>query len=90
VRHAHELGAERAEVERLARRIDLPQLGRPQEAVLVELRLHEPEREPRRPDLGHVELPQEIGQAADVILVPVGQDDGAGPAAALAQIAEIG
>ena len=49
VRHAHELEPERAELERRALRVDLAQLGRAQEAVLVELRLDEPEREARSP-----------------------------------------
>ena len=50
MRHPDELDAERAEVERLVVRRDLAQVGLAQEAVLVELRLHEPERQPGRED----------------------------------------
>ena len=56
-------------------RVDLAQLGRAQQAVLVELRLDEPERQPRRPDLAHAHLAQQVRQRADVILVRVGEDD---------------
>ena len=50
MRHAHELDPERAEVERLVVRRDLAQLGLAQQPVLVELRLDEAERQPRRDD----------------------------------------
>ena len=50
MRHAHELDPERAEIERLVSGGDLAQVGLAQQAVLVELRLHEPERQPRRDD----------------------------------------
>ena len=90
MRHPDELEAERAELDGLVGRIGLAQLGGAQQSVLVELRLHETEREPRRPHLGHVELPQQVGQAADVILVAVGEHDGADLAGALAQVAEVG
>ena len=63
VRHADELEPERAELERRALRLDLEQLGRAQQAVLVELRLDEAERQPRRPDLGHL-APRAAGTAA--------------------------
>ncbi len=52
-----------------ALRIDLSQLGGAQQAVLVELRLHEPEREARRPDLRDADLAHQERQRADVILV---------------------
>ena len=50
MRHADELDAERAELERLVAGRDLAQLGFAQQPVLVELRLDEPERQPRRDD----------------------------------------
>ena len=50
VRHADELDPERPEIERLVAGRDLAQLGIAQQAVLVELRLDEPERQPRRDD----------------------------------------
>ena len=61
--------AERPDARRGRPRARLAQLGRAQEAVLVELRLDEPERQPRRPDLGHADLAQQVRQRADVILV---------------------
>jgi len=44
------------------------------EAVLVELRLEQAERQPRRDDLLHRHLAQEVRKAADVILVAVRDD----------------
>ena len=58
-----------------ALRVDLAQLGRAQEAVLVELRLDEPERQPRRPDLADAHLAQQVRQPADVVLVRVREHD---------------
>ena len=58
--------------------------------MLVELRLHEAEREPRRPDLGHLDLTEEVGKGPDVILVPVGEDDGPDVGPPLAQVLEVG
>ena len=78
VRHAHELEPERAELDRRALRVDLAQLGAAQQAVLVELRLDQPEREPRRPDLGRAHLAQQVRQRADVVLVPVREHDARG------------
>ncbi len=63
VRHPHELEAERPELERRAVRVDLLQLGGAQQAVLVELRLDEPESQARRPDLLHTS-PHAGGTAA--------------------------
>ena len=76
VRHAHELEPERPEVDRPAVGVDLAQLGGVQQAVLVELRLDEPERQPGRADLVHAHLAQQVRQRADVILVRVREDDG--------------
>ena len=62
---------------RLVVRIGLAQLGGAQQAVLVELRLDQPERQPRRPDLLDADLAQQVRKRADVILVAVRQQDGA-------------
>ena len=74
VRDANELDAERAELERrvAGRRGDELRLLR--EPVLVELRLHERERQRRRDDRFDVDLSQEVRQPADVILVAVRED----------------
>src|SRR5207237_1849862 len=50
VRHAHELEPERAELDRRPLGVDLAQLRRAQQAVLVELRADEAERQLGRPD----------------------------------------
>ena len=68
-------------------RIDLAQLGGAQQAVLVELRLDEPERQPRRPDLVDLDLAHQVRQRADVILVRVREDDGAHTA--IVEVAEV-
>ncbi len=90
VRDAHELGAERADLHRLAVRIDLDQLRVVADAVLVELGLDQPERQARAPDLGDADLAHQVRQRADVILVAVRQDDGAQRAGRVAQVAEVG
>ena len=53
----------------------LLQLGRRREAVLVELRLDQPERQLRRDHLVAVDLAQQVRQPADVVLVPVREHD---------------
>ncbi len=88
MRHADELDAERTEIDRTCVGIGLAQLGRAQEPMLVELRLDEAERQPRRPDLRDLHLAQEVRQRTDVILVGVRQDDRANRA--VAEIAEVG
>ncbi len=88
VRHPDELGAERAELERRRVRIDLAQSRRLQQAVLVELRLDEAERQARREDLAHAHLAEEVRQRADVILVRVREDHRAH--VAVSQVAEVG
>ena len=90
VRDAHELGAERPDLHRLAARVDLDQLRVVAHAVLVELRLDQPERQPRAPHLGHADLAHQVRQRADVILVTVRQDDRAQRARRIAQVAEVG
>ena len=73
--------------DRLGFRIDLLQLCGAQQAVLVELRLDEPERQPRRPDLLHPDLAHQKRQRADVVFVRVRQDDGADRR--VAEVAEV-
>ena len=68
--------------------LDLAQLGGVQQPVLVELRLDEPERQPRREIVSHAHLAQEVGQRADVILVGVREDHR--EHVAVAQVAEVG
>ena len=87
VRHADELELERAELNRRPVRVRLLQLGRAQQPVLVELRLDEPEREPRPPDLLDLDLAQQERQRADVILVRVREDDRAH--VLVAEVAEV-
>ena len=68
-------------------RLGLAQLGRAQQPVLVELRLHEPERQARRPDLLDANLAHQERQRADVILVRMRQHDRAD--VLVAQVAEV-
>src|SRR6266566_8248414 len=51
--------------------------------------LYQSESEPRAVD-GHVEIPQNIGQCADVVLMTVREDDGADARAVLLQIRNVG
>ena len=75
--------------DRLALGIDLAQLGRVQQPVLVELRLDQPERQPRRPDLRHPHLAHEVRERADVVLVRMREDDGADVGLALGEVGEV-
>ena len=68
---------------------DLTQLRVAQQAVLVELRLDEPEREPRRDDDRHRALAHQVRQRADVILVAVREHDAADHVLALAEVREV-
>ena len=74
VRDANELDAERAELERCVAGLCGDELGLLPEPVLVELRLHERERQRRRVDGVDLDLAQQVRQPADVILVPVRED----------------
>ena len=58
--------------------------------MLVELGLDQPERQAGAPDLGHADLAHQVRQGADVILVPVRQDDRPQRAGSVAQVAEVG
>jgi hypothetical protein len=68
----------------------LAQLGGAEEAVLVELRLHEPECQPRRPDRTHVDLAHQVRERTHVVLVAVRQDDRADRGPALPEVREVG
>ena len=89
VRHADELDPERAELERLVAGGDLAQLRLAREAVLVELRLDQAEREPRGDDDRNVHLAHEVRQRADVVLVAVREHDAADHLRALDEIREV-
>ncbi len=90
VRHPHELDAERAELDRPVARHQLLQLGDAQQAVLVELRLHERERQPRREDERHAHLAHQVRKGADVILVPVREHDRSHHLLPIPQVPEVG
>ncbi len=68
---------------------DLDQLGVVEQAMLFELALDEGEGELGAVD-GDVEFGEDPGQAADVVLVPVGEDDGADFISVFSEIADIG
>src|SRR5438477_2634227 len=90
MRPPHERDPEGPELERLVAGRDLAEVGLAEQPVLVELRLDEPEREPRRDDDGDAHLAHEIRERADVILVAVREDDAADHALALDEIGEVG
>ena len=87
--HADSFHAERADLDESILRDELAQLGRAQEAVLVELGRNELERELRRPDLGHAHLAQEVREPPDVVLVSVREDEGADAVGAILEVAEV-
>jgi hypothetical protein len=89
VRHPHEVGSVRSDLRRPPLRLDLDELRGPQQAVLVQLRLDEPEGEPRGPYLRDAHLTEEERQRARVILVPVRDDDGADVVLSLPQVREV-
>ena len=68
---------------------NLDQLGVFEQAVLFELALDESQSELGAVD-GDVELGEDPGQAADVVLVAVGEDDGANFFAIFRQVADVG
>jgi hypothetical protein len=74
VRHVHKLELERAQRHPLARLQHLER--RVAGPMLLELRAHEADRQGATVDhRGHPDLPQDERQRADVVLVPVGEDD---------------
>ena len=56
--------------------------------MLVELRLHEPERQTRRHELGDPNLAQKVRKRADMVFMRVGEHDRADLAAL--EVAEVG
>jgi hypothetical protein len=90
VRHPHELDPELPQLAGWIVGMDLAQLGGAQQAVLIELRLDQAERESCRPDLRDVDLAHQIRQGADVVLVAVREDDRADRARAVAQVRKVG
>ncbi len=88
VRYPQGLDSEGAEV-KLALRLDLDQLGVVQQLVLFELAFDIGQRELRGVD-GYIELAQQPGQAADVVFVPVREDDAADAGAVLDEIRDVG
>ena len=85
-----ELRAERPELDGLGVGVGLAQLDGAEQTVLVELRLDQPQRQPRRPDLLDAALAEQVRERADVILVAVRQEDGANRLATLGEIREVG
>jgi hypothetical protein len=88
VGHADRLDRERPQREPPSRQ-DLDQLGVVQQVVLVQLALHQGQGELRAIHR-HVQLGEDPGQSADVVLVPVRQDDAAHLLAVLGQVADVG
>ena len=75
MRHPHELEPERPDLERRLPGLDLGELRRGAEPVLVELRLDECERQPRGHHAADLDLAEHVRQPADVVLVPVREHD---------------
>ena len=67
----------------------LLELRRLREAVLVELRLQEAERQTGAPDLGHRSPRASDTERADVVLVRVREQHGADPVASLPEVREV-
>ena len=88
VRHADRLDRERADGELFLGR-DFDQLDLVQQLVLFELAFNVGQRELGGVD-GNLEFAQNPGQAADVVLVAVRQDDGAHMLLVLNQVGDIG
>ena len=89
VRHAYEVSPERPDLHGLGIRIDLLQLRDVQEPVLVELRLDEPERQLRPPDLRDADRPHQIRQRAYMVLVRMREEQGADLTVVLLQVPEV-
>src|SRR3990170_5747317 len=80
MRDADHLDRERTKLQRIVSGLGVDELRGLRYPMFVELRLDEAEREPRRDDRLDLDLTQEIRKAADVILVPVREDDSANTA----------
>ena len=84
VAHGAEAHGERREVEHRVLG-HLVQLDHLEQTVLVELRLGEGQREAAAVDR-HVDVAQDVGEGAEVVLVAVGDEEGEHVVAALAQV----
>ena len=89
VRDPDELHRALSDLDRPGFGIDLPELGRAEQAVLVELRLDQAHRQARRPDLVHAALAQEIRKPADVVLVRVREQHRADRPFPVAEVGEV-
>jgi hypothetical protein len=90
VRDPEETHRERPGGRLLARR-HRSQIGEVGNLVLVELALQQRERERRAVDLeAAIQVTQQVGQRADVVLVPVGEDDRPDPVGLFANEVEVG
>ena len=83
-----ELHLELARPDGLAR-LHGDELGGLQQAVLLQLQLDQPRRQPGAVD-GHVDLLQHVGDGADVILVSVSDEQAPEPVVVLHQIGYVG
>ena len=83
-----ELHGELARLDHLAR-LAGDELGLVQQAVLLQLQLHQPRGHAGGVD-GHVDIPQQIGDGADVVLVSVGEEDAPDAVLVLDEIGEVG
>jgi hypothetical protein len=89
MRHAGEVRPVGPDLDGTPLGLDLVELCRPHQAMLVELRLDEAEREARPPDLGDLHLPHQVRQRAHVILVRVREDDRPNVLRALSKHSEV-
>ena len=83
-----ELHGELAGPDALAR-LHGDELGALHQAVLLQLQLDEARGEPGAVD-GHVHLLEHVGDGADVVLMPVGDEEPADPGPVLDEIADVG
>ena len=74
----------------LGPRLDLVEGGRPQELVLLELAGDQTDGQLRGVDRGALDPGQDVGQAAGVVLVSVGQQDGLDRLGVLRQVRGVG
>ncbi len=89
VGNAHELDAERADLDRAPLRLRLPELGRLKQTMLVELGLGQPESQSRCPDLWHAHLSEQIRERTDVVLVGMREDHGPDAVAAVDEVRHV-
>ena len=88
VGHADELHLKAADLHHVPG-LDRDELGRGIELVLPELVFYEPQGEPRSVD-GDIQLLEQKGERADVVLVGMGDHDGAHFVAVLQQVGKVG